>query len=255
MKTNAKVWDWRTYILKFGPENSTYRHVLLTLSCYMDSSGGSCFPAIDTLVKVTCLSKPTVIKYLKKAHDDGWIITETHGFSGQGWRRNQYTANLPEIVVKEVNHHSKRGKTDKGTWLNSQDIVVKQVNPISPYNSSNNSSRENTHAKDFEIPKKLEVIRYFSELGYTATVADSFYDHYQSNGWMVGSNKMIDWKASARRWVDRMPQFNENGHGEYFTQPEAIGWLDSKNIDVSRMEEFFTLTEKKKGELVLWQKK
>ena len=30
-----------------------------------------------------------------------------------------------------------------------------------------------------------------------------FYDYYQSNGWMVGKNKMKDWKACVRTWEKR----------------------------------------------------
>lgn len=121
----------------------------------MDSAGGSCFPSIDTLVKVTSLSKPTVIKYLKKASEDGWIQTRVHGFSGQGWKRNEYVASVPEKVVKEINRVSeggktdtKGGKTDNGRRLNSLTKVVKQVNSISPKNSSNNSPK-NSGQNDF----------------------------------------------------------------------------------------------------------
>jgi len=94
------------------------------------------------------LKEPTVIKYLKKAKKDGWIIVQQHGYGDCRWRRNEYTASLPERVVKEINHSSKGGKTDtkggktdtKG-WLNSHKRVVKEVNPISSYISYNNSSK------------------------------------------------------------------------------------------------------------------
>ena len=32
---------------------------------------------------------------------------------------------------------------------------------------------------------------------------DLFMDHYTSNGWMVGSNPMKDWKAAIRTWEQR----------------------------------------------------
>ena len=31
--------------------------------------------------------------------------------------------------------------------------------------------------------------------------AEYFYNYYESNGWMVGRNKMKDWKAAVRKWV------------------------------------------------------
>ena len=33
---------------------------------------------------------------------------------------------------------------------------------------------------------------------------DAWYDHYSSNGWMVGRTKMKDWKAAVRTW-ERSP--------------------------------------------------
>lgn len=222
MKQDHKVWDWRTYILKHGPDNSTYRHLLLTLSCYMDSAGGSCFPSVDTLIKDSCLSKPTVIKYLKKADLDGWIKKSVHGYSGQGWKRHEYTANLPEKVVKEVNRLSEKVVKQVNQGGKPRDEkVVKQVNPISPYNSSTNSG-EKTHSKDFEIPAVLSVINYFQELGRTATMARDFYDHYEANGWKVGKNPMQNWKAAARRWVNKEPHFNKDSFNGSYTYEKMI---------------------------------
>ena len=30
--------------------------------------------------------------------------------------------------------------------------------------------------------------------------AEKFFNHYESNGWYVGKNKMKDWKAAVRGW-------------------------------------------------------
>ena len=51
----------------------------------------------------------------------------------------------------------------------------------------------------FLPPTVDEVKRYCQEQGY-AVDAERFVDHYESNGWMVGKNKMKDWKASVRNW-------------------------------------------------------
>ena len=31
-------------------------------------------------------------------------------------------------------------------------------------------------------------------------IAENWLNHYEANGWMVGKNKMKDWKASVRTW-------------------------------------------------------
>ena len=43
---------------------------------------------------------------------------------------------------------------------------------------------------------------YISENSYSIS-AKTFYDYYEANGWMVGRNKMKDWKAAVRTWEKR----------------------------------------------------
>ncbi|MAL18992.1 MAG: hypothetical protein CL670_04820 [Balneola sp.] len=170
---NPKVWDWRSYIIHYAPENPTYRHVLLTLSCFMDSAGGSCFPSIKKLSECTSLSKPSVIKYLNQAESDGWIEKSVHGFSGQGWKRHEYTASIPEKVVNEINHvgskggkpHNEGGKAENKGGKADRGKVVNQVNTISSVNSSNNSPVESSSEKPvLEISEDaLSLVSFFWE--------------------------------------------------------------------------------------------
>jgi len=37
-----------------------------------------------------------------------------------------------------------------------------------------------------------------------------FFDYYESNGWMVGNNKMKDWKATVRNWARRQKDFEKD---------------------------------------------
>ena len=51
----------------------------------------------------------------------------------------------------------------------------------------------------FTPPTLEEVSSYCLERKNTVN-PQKFIDHYTSNGWMVGRNKMKDWKASVRTW-------------------------------------------------------
>ncbi len=53
--------------------------------------------------------------------------------------------------------------------------------------------------KRFIIPLISEISTYCKERNNEVN-PEQFYDHYQSNGWMVGKNKMKDWKAAVRTW-------------------------------------------------------
>ena len=44
-----------------------------------------------------------------------------------------------------------------------------------------------------------QLKEYMTEQGMN-DIAENWLNHYEANGWMVGKNKMKDWKASVRTW-------------------------------------------------------
>lgn len=53
--------------------------------------------------------------------------------------------------------------------------------------------------KRFSPPTLEEVTAYCKERNNSVN-PQRWLDHYESNGWMVGRNKMKDWKAAVRTW-------------------------------------------------------
>ncbi len=53
----------------------------------------------------------------------------------------------------------------------------------------------------FLPPTRQDVAEYCREKGYSNFDVERFIDYYTSNGWMVGKNKMKDWKATVRNWA------------------------------------------------------
>lgn len=79
-------------------------------------------------------------------------------------------------------------------------------------NEYDNDLKENTlegvKEKRFAPPTLENVSEYCREMGYTHVDAERFIDYYASNGWMVGKNRMKDWKAVVRNWdrSEKTPQ-------------------------------------------------
>lgn len=71
-------------------------------------------------------------------------------------------------------------------------------------NDLDNDLKENTlkgvKEKRFEPPTQEEVAAYCLEKGYPVD-AERFIDFYEAKGWMIGKNKMKDWKAAVRNWA------------------------------------------------------
>lgn len=54
--------------------------------------------------------------------------------------------------------------------------------------------------KKFAPPTAEQVREYCKEKGLSLDT-ERFIDYYTANGWMIGKNKMKDWKATVRNWV------------------------------------------------------
>ncbi|MBF2709092.1 transcriptional regulator [Flavobacterium soyangense] len=72
-----------------------------------------------------------------------------------------------------------------------------------------------------------EVALYFKEKNNSEIEAQKFYNHFQSNGWLVGGkSKMKDWKAAARNWMLNTNNFQPKSNKP---QPNHLHTTNSKN--------------------------
>ena len=72
--------------------------------------------------------------------------------------------------------------------------------------------------KRFTKPTPVDIAEYMdtkSNLGIKAMgEANRFYDFYESNGWKVGKNKMVNWKAAVRNWLKSKGGNNARMYGK-----------------------------------------
>ena len=74
--------------------------------------------------------------------------------------------------------------------------------------SIDNKENIKRKAKPFTPPTIKEVKEYCDER-HNGVDAERFIDFYESKGWMVGKNKMKDWKACVRTWEKRDSRVNK----------------------------------------------
>jgi alpha-acetolactate decarboxylase len=86
-----------------------------------------------------------------------------------------------------------------------------------------------------KIPPNLEkILHFFTEKNNSEIEAQKFYNHFQSNGWLVGGkSKMKDWRAAARNWMLNANKFQPkpNRHPELGEgpKPNHLHTPNSKN--------------------------
>lgn len=81
-------------------------------------------------------------------------------------------------------------------------IEEKSNTPYKKTSKSNTTSINNMNSNTkgvFKKPKINEIKEYCTERRNTVD-AETFFDFYESKGWLIGKNKMKSWKACVRTW-------------------------------------------------------
>lgn len=65
------------------------------------------------------------------------------------------------------------------------------------------STRARARVRESFTKPTLEEVREYCDTRANDVDPEQFFDHYESNGWMVGKAPMKDWRAAVRNWERR----------------------------------------------------
>lgn len=132
-------------------------------------------------------------------------------------KKREYRAKQKEILKLETNEGQKKTLSDKSK---SKSKSIEIDKDIKEKDISKDISKKKT--KNIIPPKLEDVINYCNERN-NGIDAQYFIDFYESKDWMIGKNKMKDWKAAVRTWERNNKnktntQCNWNGYNEANTK-------------------------------------
>ena len=117
-----------------------------------------------------------------------------------------YINNTNNINI--VNEHNQKNEVE-----NQKNIEIETL-----LDAEKNAKKKLREKKGTEqIPPDWElVMAFFKDKQIPLIEGEKFYNHFQSNGWLVGGkSKMKDWKAAARNWIINAEKFtNKTRHPE-----------------------------------------
>ena len=161
------------YSKKLTP-NAKLLYAEITALCNMN---GKCTASTEYSCRLYEVSRGAVQNWLKMLDDNGYID-----------RTVIYRQGSKEIMHRYIN------LKDKG----SINISTDNTN----INITNTNLTDSNKKAFFKKPTVEEVHQYCNERK-NKVCADAFIDFYESKDWMVGSNKMKNWKACVRTWEKR----------------------------------------------------
>lgn len=104
-----------------------------------------------------------------------------------------------------------------------EDLRKNHIEENFSYNNKKNNNKKYNNI--FKKPTLEEIEEYCKERGNNVD-ASKFIDYYESKGWMIGKNKMKDWKASVRLWERNSKITIEQDVPKWFYQDLGRGGFD-----------------------------
>ena len=148
------------------------------------------------------------------------------------WRINNYLRNDRYIETK---YKEEKNKLIIDSNLVYQ-VATNGIHSIEENSIDKNSIKEKEIYKEKEKFKKptLEEVEEYCNERNNGIDPQKFIDFYESKDWMIGKNRMKDWKACIRTWENRCKQpnipkwFDKDQYREELTKEELkeMEWLD-----------------------------
>lgn len=150
--------------------------------------GDTCFPTRAKICYDLGISNDTFSKYLKQLVNNGYIEVEQIKEGGR-FSHNVYTICSTILPCPKISDTENIGNGNLDTNNNSLNI-----------NSNNNINKENKRAASRFTPPTVEEVQAYCRERQNNVDPQRFVDYYEARGWLIGKNKMKDWKAAVRTW-------------------------------------------------------
>lgn len=180
-------------------------------------------PAIAARLQITEAKLKTVISAFGL-----FLVTDDSFFFSQSLRDRM------QLMVKQKEDRkmwaikAANARWGNGNSLNNIELCVSNANALQEHCKSNadlcqrkekkgkesikkepKGSKEKATA--FRPPQLSEIVNYCKERANDVD-ASRFFNFYLAKGWMVGRNKMKDWKAAVRSWEKEDNSKNQQSH-------------------------------------------
>lgn len=144
----------------------------------------------------------------------------------KGGRPRTKSAN--EEACTKPNQSQTKAKANENVNVNANvndndNDNVNENNNNTPIAISDEAPSATKSKARFREPSLDEVANYCQQRQNNIN-PQRFVDHYQANGWMVGKNKMKNWKAAVRSWENNaISQHNKTPpHETHTTDPQSL---------------------------------
>ena len=155
--------------------------------------------SVNGLAQCAKDKKDSVLSALKELKEYGYLKIENKRNEKGVFQGAVYTIYEKPPCTENPSPHSEKPHSENPLQRNTN--LKKVLNERSTNRKNREVGKSDIPSHRFKPPCLADVSEYVKEKGYTGFDCERFIDFYESKGWMVGKNKMKDWKAAVRNWA------------------------------------------------------
>lgn len=157
------------------------------------TANGMFFETVEHIQENTTLTQYQQAKAVKVLSNAGILETKKIGIPAK-----RYFFINEEAVLNILDYKKSKNLITGDKKTSSQETKKLDCN-----NKESNKKDNNKDNRVAFTPPTLDEVSAYCRERQNSVDPEKFIDFYQSKGWMVGRNRMKDWKAAVRTWEKR----------------------------------------------------
>jgi hypothetical protein len=168
-------------------DNSTFRVFIYLLAVASDAGNdGKINMTIEDISWRIRIPSDTLILAIKYLSENNIIKTQKNEIIVTNWKKRQFMSD--DINARVKRFREKQGNVSCNVSCNVRD--------------TDTDTEQREGKRSFPQPSLDDVSKYCQERKNSVD-PQMFIDFYTAKNWMIGKNKMKDWKAAVRTWEQR----------------------------------------------------
>jgi len=184
----------------------------------------------ETVLLADLISKEDY--FINNGMRDGWFFNTEHNIEQDTTLTPYQQRNALKTLKKyEIIQTKRKGIPAKKYFKINEEQVVKFLNNKKQSNSTtfNNNKQIIIKNKLFNKPSIDDIELYCTERNNKID-AVSFFNFYESKGWLIGKSKMKDWMAAVRTWEARDNKKSYKKTGTSKLDAQISEWQKAKEL-------------------------
>ena len=162
------------------------------------TADGMFFETVEHIQENTTLTQYQQAKAVKVLSNAGILETKKIGIPAK-----RYFLINEEVVLNILDY-----KKSKNLITGDKKTSSLEVKKLDCNNKELNNKNNNKDNRVAFTPPTLDEVSAYCRERQNSVDPEKFIDFYQSKGWMVGRNRMKDWKAAVRTWEKRSKEIS-----------------------------------------------